>query len=208
MCRPDGLSCLLGLNDERTERRAHVTTRRVRASSICDRLITRNAVRCARAREHEGGGNTGTVPPPERSERRRDLRGCVRSDLGAMMRYLHHDRSPQTVPMSRSHWVYILTNQSGCFYVGMTSDLSRRWWEHVTGRAGVVHTSRYHLTRLVYARECPDRQSALRHERTLKRLSRRRKWAVIHQFNPTVRDWSVEWGWREPPDSSGSRPAP
>src|SRR6185437_2830556 len=46
-------------------------------------------------------------------------------------------------------WVYIVTNKpNGTLYVGVTSDLSRRAWEH---RQGMVEgfTKRYGLKRLV-----------------------------------------------------------
>ena len=48
-------------------------------------------------------------------------------------------------------WVYIVTNRpNGTLYVGITTNLWRRVWEH---REGVVpgFTQRYGLTRLVYA---------------------------------------------------------
>ena len=47
-------------------------------------------------------------------------------------------------------WVYIMTNRpKGTLYLGVTSNIARRAWEH---RAGLVEgfTKRYDLTRLVY----------------------------------------------------------
>src|SRR5690606_27111340 len=107
--------------------------------------------------------------------------------------------------MATPHWVYILTNQSGCYYVGMTRDPFRRWWQHTHRRGGARLTGRYHITRLVYLRECPDRQSALRHERSLKRRSRERKRALILKYNPHFEDLAVIFGWRDPPASRGAR---
>jgi putative endonuclease len=46
-------------------------------------------------------------------------------------------------------WVYFMTNRrDGVLYVGVTSDLAKRAWEH---REGVVEgfTRRYRLKRLV-----------------------------------------------------------
>jgi putative endonuclease len=106
--------------------------------------------------------------------------------------------------MARPHHVYILTNLSGCYYVGMTSDLCRRWFEHHT-RAGGRFTRRFNVQRLVYVAECPDRESAARHERSLKRRTRARKAALIRSVNPNLEDLSVVWGWRSPPDSLGPR---
>jgi hypothetical protein len=47
-------------------------------------------------------------------------------------------------------WVYIMTNKrNGTLYVGVTSDLARRVWEHREG-VGRRFVRRYGLTRLVY----------------------------------------------------------
>ena len=48
-------------------------------------------------------------------------------------------------------WVYIMTNRpNGTLYLGVTSNIVRRAWEH---REGLLEgfTKRYDLTRLVYA---------------------------------------------------------
>ena len=50
----------------------------------------------------------------------------------------------------RRGWVYIMTNRpNGTLYLGVTSDIVRRVWEH---REGLVEgfTKRYGLTRLIY----------------------------------------------------------
>jgi len=102
--------------------------------------------------------------------------------------------------MSQPHYVYILTNASKCFYVGMTSNMHLRWWQHLH-RHGARHTQEYHLARLVYVQEFPDRSSARAHERSIKRRTRKRKAAMIRQFNPEGSDLAVVWGWRKPLDS-------
>ena len=56
-------------------------------------------------------------------------------------------------------WVYIVTNRpNGTLYVGVTSDLARRQWEH---REGVVDGFRkkYGLGRLVWAERHDDIRS-------------------------------------------------
>ncbi len=102
--------------------------------------------------------------------------------------------------MSNPCWVYILTNHSGCYYVGMTGNPLRRWQQHIA-KQGAVFSGEYNVKRLVYLRECPDRRTARRHEVTVKRLNRKRKLALIRQFNPRLEDLSVVFGWRAP--SSG-----
>ena len=114
---------------------------------------------------------------------------------------------PASWDMDKPHYVYILTNTSGCYYVGMTSDMCRRWFEHHT-RKGAKFTGQFNVQRLVYVKQCPDRESAARHERSLKRRSRARKRALIRASNPDLIDYSVKWGWRKSPASLGPRTVP
>jgi len=52
-------------------------------------------------------------------------------------------------------WVYIVTNRpNGTLYVGVTSNLARRVWEHREGVSDSF-TKKYGLKRLVWA-ECHD----------------------------------------------------
>src|SRR5712671_7362686 len=71
-------------------------------------------------------------------------------------------------------WVYILTNRpNGILYVGVTSDLVRRIYEH---RAGFVagFTKRYGLKRLVYFEQFDDIRDAIQREHNIKHWSRAR----------------------------------
>ncbi|MFN3816591.1 GIY-YIG nuclease family protein [Brevundimonas sp.] len=99
--------------------------------------------------------------------------------------------------------VYIMTGgMHGTLYVGVTSDLIRRIWEHRTGQ-GDGFTKRYGLTRLVWY-EVHDRMiEAIAREKRLKRWNRDWKTALIERTNP---DWSdlydslVTGGVAMPPD--------
>jgi putative endonuclease len=65
-------------------------------------------------------------------------------------------------------WVYVMTNRpNGTLYVGVTSDLPRRIWEH---REGVVDgfTRRYKLKRLVFAERHHEIAAAIQRERNMK----------------------------------------
>ena len=69
-------------------------------------------------------------------------------------------------------WVYIVTNRpNGTLYVGVTSDLARRSWEH---REGVVagFTKKYGLKRLVYVERYDDIRTAIQREKSLKHWPR------------------------------------
>jgi putative endonuclease len=55
--------------------------------------------------------------------------------------------------MSKSYWVYILTNKPfGVLYIGITNDIARRLYEH-KNHLVPGFTSRYQLHRLVYLEE-------------------------------------------------------
>ena len=81
-------------------------------------------------------------------------------------------------------WVYILTDRpNGTLYVGVTSDLARRTWEH---REGAVDgfTKRYGLKRLVYAEPHEYIRAAIQREKTLKHWPRAWKVRLILEANP------------------------
>jgi putative endonuclease len=83
-------------------------------------------------------------------------------------------------------WVYIMTNRpNGTLYIGVTSDLPRRAWQH---REGLIEgfTKRYGLTRLVFFEHHDDIQAAIRREKGPKRWPRAWKVRLIVATNP---DW-------------------
>lgn len=84
-------------------------------------------------------------------------------------------------------WLCIVTNRpNGVLYVGVTSDLLRRAWEHREGVADGF-TKRYGLTRLVYAEHHDDIRTAIQREKTVKHWPRAWKVRLIHGDNP---DWT------------------
>ncbi len=78
---------------------------------------------------------------------------------------------------------------SGVLYVGISSDLERRIYEH---QHGIVEgfTKRYGVKRLVYCEEFDDPGSVIEREKQLKRWSRSKKLALIRTSNPTFADLS------------------
>jgi putative endonuclease len=81
-------------------------------------------------------------------------------------------------------WVYIMTNRpNGTLYVGVTSDLARRAWEH---REGIVDgfTKRYCLKRLVFAEHHDEIEAAIQREKTIKHWRRIWKLRIISMQNP------------------------
>ncbi len=85
-------------------------------------------------------------------------------------------------------WIYIVTDKPyGTLYIGVTSGISRRAWEH---RNDVVEgfTKRYDLKRLVYIEAHEDIRTAIEREKRLKRWRRAWKIDLIQSVNPTWTD--------------------
>ena len=88
----------------------------------------------------------------------------------------------------KSSYVYIMTNQrNGTLYVGTTTALVKRVWEH---KAKVVpgFTQKYNLCQLVYYEIHGSILEAARRERRFKNWCRQWKINLIEDFNPTWRD--------------------
>jgi putative endonuclease len=84
--------------------------------------------------------------------------------------------------------VYIMANhKAGTVYVGVTSDLPHRAWQH---REGAVEgfTSRYNCKRLVWFELHSTMEHAIAREKQIKGGSRKAKIALIEAGNPDWRD--------------------
>jgi putative endonuclease len=80
--------------------------------------------------------------------------------------------------------VYILASRrNGTLYVGVTSKLVKRVWEH---RNHVVEgfTKRYHVIHLVWYELHETMQSAIRREKAIKEWKRAWKLELIEKVNP------------------------
>lgn len=83
--------------------------------------------------------------------------------------------------------VYIMASgRNGTIYVGVTSDLVQRVYQHQEGVTGGF-TARYGCTRLVCFELFADMTAAIMREKQLKAGTRARKIALIGAANP---DWS------------------
>jgi putative endonuclease len=76
------------------------------------------------------------------------------------------------------YYCYIIECADGTLYTGMTNDTERRMHQHNLGRGARYTRSRRPL-RLVYIEQQSDRTTAMRRERVIKSLSRKRKLALI-----------------------------
>jgi putative endonuclease len=88
----------------------------------------------------------------------------------------------------RQYYLYILASRpGGAIYIGVTSNLIRRVYEH---RNGFVdgHTKRFHIHRLVYFEVFATARDAIQREKNMKHWPRGWKTRLIAQMNPTWRD--------------------
>jgi len=80
--------------------------------------------------------------------------------------------------------VYILASRrNGTLYVGVTSALIRRVWEHKHDLAEGF-TKRYRIHRLVWYERHPSMESAICREKAIKEWKRQWKLELIEQMNP------------------------
>ena len=90
--------------------------------------------------------------------------------------------------MHKQPAVYILASKrNGTLYVGVTSDLVKRIWEH---RNNMVEgfTRRYDVHRLVWYELHESMESAIKREKRLKEWKRKWKLELIESANPNWDD--------------------
>ena len=79
---------------------------------------------------------------------------------------------------NKSGWVYILECADGTYYVGSTSDLERRLWEHNQGN-GSKYTATRRPVKLVFAEEFPSLEEAYEREKQIQGWRREKREALI-----------------------------
>jgi len=90
--------------------------------------------------------------------------------------------------MEKASYVYILASGlNGTLYIGVTSNLIKRVWEH---REGVVDgfSKQYDVKDLVWYEVHSDITEAIRREKQIKKWERRWKVELIQKSNPRWRD--------------------
>lgn len=90
--------------------------------------------------------------------------------------------------MDQPSHVYLLASaRNGTLYVGVTSDLIKRVWQHRQGLADGF-TKKYRVRQLVWFETHGDIMEAIRREKILKKWSRSAKIDLIQEGNPYWRD--------------------
>ena len=88
--------------------------------------------------------------------------------------------------------IYILASkQNGTLYVGVTSNLKKRIWEH---KEKIVEgfTKKYNISKLVYFEQTENVLSALIREKQLKKWKRKWKIDLIEKENPQWKDLHLD----------------
>jgi len=86
--------------------------------------------------------------------------------------------------MDKHYYVYILASKrNGTLYVGVTSSLIKRIWEH---KEKLVEgfTKTYKVDKLVYYERYSDPENAIKREKRLKKYKRQWKIDLIERENP------------------------
>jgi putative endonuclease len=100
--------------------------------------------------------------------------------------------------MHKQPCVYLLASgRNGTLYVGVTSDLIGRVWQHRT-HAVEGFSRRYNVTRLVWYEQHSTMESAILREKRIKKWNR--SWKV-DLINTTNSSWRDLW-----PDITGQQP--
>lgn len=90
--------------------------------------------------------------------------------------------------MAKGGYVYIVSNKiRTTLYIGVTSNLSARSWEHKNG-SGSIFTSKYNCTDLIYYEFYETIEEAIEREKRLKKWKRDWKETLINGFNPGMLD--------------------
>ena len=92
----------------------------------------------------------------------------------------------------RTYYVYIMASHARTLYVGATSDLSRRVFEH---KHGIISgfTRKYRVVRLVYFEGSPNSRAAITREREIKGWTREKKCRLIETINSGWEDLASSW---------------
>ena len=92
----------------------------------------------------------------------------------------------------RDYFVYIMTNDSGTLYTGVTIALEARVWKH-KNKVLDGFTKKYNIRRLVYYEWTDSARGAIEREKQIKAWRRNKKIALVRSMNPTWRDLSKDF---------------
>ncbi len=95
--------------------------------------------------------------------------------------------------MPKKGYVYILASgRNGTLYIGVTSDIGKREWEHKTKQGPKSFTARHKINKLVYCESYDDMNTAIAREKAMKKWNRAWKMKRIEKDNPEWQDISSQ----------------
>jgi putative endonuclease len=92
----------------------------------------------------------------------------------------------------RNFYAYIVASRSHTLYIGFTSKIEQRVWEHRTKKYPGFSAT-YNCNRLVWMERYTNPGTAIAREKQLKGWTRAKKIALIERSNPTWVDLSEGW---------------
>lgn len=96
--------------------------------------------------------------------------------------------------MEKGGCIYIMSNKfRTTIYVGVTSNLQARIWEHINKHYPKSFTARYNLNSCVYYESFLDIEEAIAREKEVKAWRRSKKNELIESLKPKWKDlWEQE----------------
>ncbi|MEH6469004.1 MAG: GIY-YIG nuclease family protein [Porticoccus sp.] len=76
-------------------------------------------------------------------------------------------------------FVYMILGSDGSLYTGITTDVERRFQEHLSGKQGAKYFQGRRPEKVVYVENGHDRSSASKREAAIKRLRREQKLGLV-----------------------------
>ena len=91
-----------------------------------------------------------------------------------------------------TYYLYIMASKTGTLYVGFTSDIKERVYQH-KNHLLPGFTDKYNVERLVYIETFGEAFAGIRREKQIKAWRREKKVRLIDSANPKWDDLSAEW---------------
>ncbi len=92
----------------------------------------------------------------------------------------------------KTYYVYIMASKLRVLYVGITSKIVARVWQHKQKEVKGF-TERYNCNQLVYFDAFSDVRAAIAREKEIKGWRRSKKLNLIESMNPKWKDLSEDW---------------
>ncbi len=91
--------------------------------------------------------------------------------------------------MNETLWfVYMIRTSDAQLYTGITTDMQRRWHEHLSGKGGARYFRAKKPHAICFLEEHPDRSSASKRETAIKKMPKAEKELLVGNleslFNP------------------------